>query len=53
MKDQVSNRLYPDLRKLEERILAALRPWRCAPARVAQLIGDGWLTSGLNCGVPA
>ncbi len=52
VKDQVCNRLYPSLRKLEDRILAALRPWRSDPARVAQLLGDGWLTSGLNSGAP-
>lgn len=53
VKDQVCNRLYPSLRKLEDRILAALRPWRTDPGRVAQLLGAGWLTSGLNSGAPA
>ena len=53
VKDQICNRLYPTLRKLEDRILAALRPWRTDPARVAQLIGAGWLRDGLNIGAPA
>jgi hypothetical protein len=50
VKDQVCNRLYPALRKLEDHILAALHPWRSDPARVAQLIGQGWLLDGLNTG---
>ena len=50
VKDEVCNRLYPSLRKLEDRIIAALRPWRSDPAKVAQLIGSGWLLDGLNSG---
>jgi len=48
--DHVCNRLYPSLRKLEDHILAALRPWRTDAARVAALIGDGWLLNGANAG---
>ena len=53
VKDQVCNRLYPSLRKLEDRILAALRPWRTDGRKVAQLIGQGWLPDGLNAGALA
>lgn len=53
VKDQICNRLYPDLRKLEDRILAALRPWRTMAASVAALIGEGWLLDGANSGAPA
>ena len=52
VKDQVCNRLYPSLRKLEDRIIGALRPWRTDGTRVAALIGDGWLLDGLNSGAP-
>ena len=52
VKDQVCNRLYPSLRKLEDRILGALRPWRTDGTKVAQLIGQGWLPDGLNAGGP-
>jgi transposase len=52
VKDQVCNRLYPSLRKLEDRILAALRPWRTDATQVAALIGEGWLLTGLNSGAP-
>jgi transposase len=53
VKDQVCNRLYPSLRKIEDRILAALRPWRTEGTRVAALIGEGWLSNGANSGAPA
>ena len=53
VKDQVCNRLYPSLRKLEDRIIGALRPWRTDGAKVAGLIGQGWLPDGLNDGAPA
>jgi transposase len=53
VKDQVCNRLYPNLRRLEDRILAALRPWRTTAAHVAALIGEGWLRDGANSGAPA
>ena len=52
VKDQVCNRLYPSLRKLEDRIIGALRPWRTDGTKVAQLIGHGWLLDGLNGGAP-
>ena len=52
VKDRICNRIYPNLRRLEDHLLAALQPWRCAGSRVAELIGDGWLRNGLNTGVP-
>lgn len=52
VKDQVCNRLYPSLRKLEDRIIGALRPWRTDGTKVAGLIGQGWLLDGLNAGAP-
>lgn len=51
VKDRVCNRLYPTLRRLEDHLLAALRPWRTEPQRVADLIGRGWLLDGANAGV--
>jgi hypothetical protein len=45
VKDQICNRLYPTLRKLEDHLVGALRPWRTEPARVAALIGRGWLST--------
>ena len=53
VKDQICNRIFPTLRKLEDRILATLRPWRTTSASVAALIGDGWLLDGVNSGAPA
>lgn len=53
VKDQICNRLYPSLHKIEDRILAALQPLRTDPAKVAALIGTGWLLDGANNGVPA
>jgi transposase len=53
VKDRICNRIYPSLRRLEDHILAALRPWRTDRTRVAALIGDGWLLDGLNAGAPA
>lgn len=52
VKDQICNRLYPSLRKLEDRILGALGPWRTDGAKVAGLVGKGWLLDGLNSGAP-
>jgi transposase len=52
VKDQICNRLYPTLRKLEDHIVGALRPWRTEPARVAALIGQGWLLDAANTGAP-
>jgi len=48
----ICNRLYPSLRRLEDHLLAALRPWRTDRTRVAELIGTGWLLDGVNAGVP-
>ena len=53
VKDRICNRIYPNLRRLEDHLLAALQPWRTGGARVAELIGRGWLLDGLNAGVPA
>lgn len=53
VKDQICNRLYPTLRKIEDRILAALRPWRTDRTKVAALIGEGWLLNAANNGAPA
>lgn len=50
VKDRICNRLYPNLRRLEDHILAALGPWRTDRAKVAELIGTGWLLEGLNAG---
>jgi transposase len=50
VKDRICNRLYPNLRRLEDHILAALRPWRTDRAKVAELIGSGWLLEGLKPG---
>ena len=52
VKDRICNLIYPSLRRLGDHILAALRPWRTDPTRVAALIGDGWLLDGLNAGAP-
>jgi len=52
-KDHICNRVFTQLRVLEDEILAALEPFRTQPARVAQLIGDNWLTVQANCFVPA
>lgn len=50
VKDRICNRLHPNLRRLEDHILAALQPWRTDPTRVAELIGHGWLLDGVNAG---
>jgi transposase len=52
VKDEVCNRLYPSLQRLENRIIAALRPWRTDARRVAALIGEGWLLDSVNAGAP-
>ena len=41
-----------DLRTLEDAILAELADLRIGGARVAQLIGDGWLLEKVNSGAP-
>jgi transposase len=51
-KDHICNRVFTHLRVLEDEILAALQPFRTDPARVAQLIGDNWLTVQANSSVP-
>ncbi len=50
LKAAVSNRLYLNLRKLEDHLIAADRPWS-TPAAVAGLI-HGWLADKVNCGAP-
>jgi transposase len=50
VKAAVSNRLYPNLRRLEDHIIAATRPWS-TPSAVAGLIHD-WLKDKANCGAP-
>ena len=51
LKAQVSNRLYPSLRKLEDHLFAASRAWT-QPAKVAGLIHH-WLAQQTNTGAPA
>lgn len=51
-KDQICNELFPTLRAIEDKILAALEPYRASGARVGQLIGDGWLAAQANCSAP-
>ncbi len=50
LKAQVSNRLYPNLRRLEDHLFAASREWT-HPAKVAGLIHT-WLADQANSGVP-
>jgi len=52
IKDVVCNKLYPSLRKLEDRLIVELRGWIRSPKRVAGLIGDGWLLDCVNAGDP-
>ena len=52
VKDAICNRLFKKLRTLEDAILAELEPLRRSGARVAQLIGDGWLLQQANAGAP-
>jgi transposase len=51
LKAQVRNRLYPNLRQLENHLFAAARLWT-TPAKIAGLIHD-WLAHHANSGVPA
>jgi transposase len=51
LKAVVSNRLYLNLRKLEDHLIAAARPWS-TPAAVASLI-HSWLADKVNHGAPA
>jgi transposase len=53
VKDATCNRLFTELTTLEDAILAELAPLRHSGARVAQLIGTGWLPEQANAGVPA
>lgn len=52
VKDAICNRLFTALRPLEDAILAELEPLRQSGARVARLIGDGWLSAQANSGAP-
>ncbi|MEO6246526.1 MAG: IS630 family transposase [Opitutaceae bacterium] len=51
LKATVANRLYLNLRKLEDHLIAAARPWSTPPA-VAGLI-HSWLADQVNRGAPA
>ena len=51
LKAAVANRLYPNLRKLEDHLAAAAREWT-PPAKVAGLI-HSWLSDQTNSGAPA
>jgi len=48
IKGAIANTLFPSLRSLEDKICEELRPLWTEPARVRQLIGDGWLLSEAN-----
>jgi len=50
LKAAVANRLYPTLRKLEDHLAAAARPWS-TPTAVASFIHT-WLADQANAGVP-
>lgn len=50
IKAAVANRLYLNLRKLEDHLIAAARPWS-TPAAVSSLIHD-WLADKVNSGAP-
>jgi transposase len=50
IKAAVANRLYPNLRKLEDHLAAAARPW-CTPSAVSGLIHT-WLSVQVNAGAP-
>ncbi len=52
VKDAISKRLFTVLRPLEDAILAELEPLRQNRERVADLIGQGWLSDQANDGVP-
>lgn len=51
IKAAVSNRLYTNLRRLEDHIMAASRRW-CTSAAVSSLI-HSWLANQVNSGAPA
>jgi len=46
----IANRLYPTLRRLEDHLAAAARPWS-TPAAVSSLIHT-WLADQVNSGAP-
>jgi transposase len=50
VKDAICNKLFTELKTLEEAILAELQPLRDCGSRVAQLIGEGWLLEKVNFG---
>ena len=50
LKAAVANRLYPTLRRLEDHLAAAARPWS-TPAAVSSLIHT-WLAEKVNSGAP-
>ncbi len=50
LKAAVANRLYPTLRRLEDHLAAAARPWS-TPAAVSSLIHT-WLSDQVNSGAP-
>lgn len=50
IKAAVANRLYLNLRKLEDHLIAAARPWS-TPAAISSLIHD-WLADRVNSGAP-
>lgn len=52
VKDAICNRLFDELKTLEDAILAELQPLRESGQRVAQLIGTGWLLDQTNAGAP-
>jgi putative transposase len=50
LKAAVANRLYPTLRRLEDHLAAAARPWS-TPTAISSLI-HSWLTEQVNSGAP-
>lgn len=48
VKDGICNRLWPDLRSLEDAITVRIRPYWENSTRVISLIGEGYLLSELN-----
>ena len=48
IKGAIGNIIFPSLQKLEDKICEELKPIWTEPARVRQLIGDGWMLSEAN-----
>jgi len=48
IKGAIANTLFPSLRQREDKICEELKPLWTEPARVRQLIGDGWLLAEAN-----